>query len=110
MLGQPITNELATKILVQYLKDLRDLNGWVLIDYPNTYEQMSLLETALTGSKIPPDPEVLDFEDVTVEDVQSISPRILYEDREQPADSYRQCNRANPFNDTDRQPHPCPSF
>ncbi|XP_053987923.1 sperm flagellar protein 2-like [Hylaeus volcanicus] len=89
-LGEPITNQLTTKILIEYLKSLDGAKGWVVVEYPNTYEQMSLLEAALTGSKIPPDPELLDFEDVTIEDVQSISPRIVYEDDVDPVPMYRQ--------------------
>ncbi|XP_076654254.1 sperm flagellar protein 2-like [Halictus rubicundus] len=89
-LGQPITNDLSTKMLVEYLKTLSGTKSWALIDYPTTYEQMCLLETALTGFKIPPDPEALDFDDVTVEDVQSLSPRIVYEDEDDPVDPYRQ--------------------
>ncbi|XP_076626313.1 sperm flagellar protein 2 [Colletes latitarsis] len=90
VLGEPITNELTTKILIEYLKSLDGVKSWAVIDYPNTYEQMSLLEAALTGSKIPPNPEVLDFEDVSIEDVESIEPRIIYEDDFNPIPLYRQ--------------------
>ncbi|XP_015431469.1 PREDICTED: sperm flagellar protein 2-like [Dufourea novaeangliae] len=88
-LGQPITNDLATKILVEYLKTLDNTKGWAFIDYPNTYEQMSLLETALTGFKVPPDPEPLDFEHVTIEDIEPKSPRMVYEEEIDPSDHYR---------------------
>ncbi|XP_076284810.1 LOW QUALITY PROTEIN: sperm flagellar protein 2-like [Lasioglossum baleicum] len=89
-LGEPITNELSTKMLIDYLKTLNGVKCWVLIDYPTTYEQMCLLETALTGYKIPPDPETLQFDDFTVEDVQSTNPRIVYDSGDDPLDSYRQ--------------------
>ena len=75
-LGQPISNELSTRILIEYLKEIGDVEGWALINYPNTYEQMAMLEKALTGRDIPPDP-------VKLTDVKDIDPplvRIVFED------------------------------
>ncbi|XP_076232985.1 sperm flagellar protein 2 [Calliopsis andreniformis] len=83
-LGEPITNELAAKILVEYLRSLSNATGCALIDYPNTYEEMSVLEEALTGCKLPPNPDSLQFEDVIIEDVEPVSPRIIFEE---PVDS-----------------------
>ncbi|XP_017789316.1 PREDICTED: sperm flagellar protein 2-like [Habropoda laboriosa] len=84
MLGEPISNELATNILIEYLKSSTNAKAWALIDYPCTYEQMSRLETALTGSTPPPDRRVLDFENVIVEDIEPVSPRIVFEDESDP--------------------------
>ncbi|XP_076381696.1 sperm flagellar protein 2 isoform X2 [Megalopta genalis] len=103
-LGQPITNDLSTKIMIEYLRTLTDAKGWALIDYPITYEQMSLLETSLTGFKIPPDPETLEFENITVEDVQSLSPRIVYDAGIDPIDAYRQRNINPPDSRSDIAP------
>ncbi|CAK9812941.1 Sperm flagellar protein 2 [Anthophora quadrimaculata] len=83
-LGEPISNELATKILIEYLKSLANAKAWALIDYPSTYEQMSRLEEALTGSTPPPDPKVLDFENVIIEDIEPVTPRIVFEDQSDP--------------------------
>ncbi|XP_034194308.2 sperm flagellar protein 2-like isoform X2 [Osmia lignaria lignaria] len=86
-LGEPIDDELATKTLVEYLKSVTDAKGWALIDYPNTYEQMCRLETAVTGVVPPPDPKELDFQDVTIEDIEGIETlprRIVFEDQEDP--------------------------
>lgn len=77
-MGQPISNELNTKILIEYLKGIGDVEGWALINYPNTYEQMAMLEKALTGREIPPDPVKLT--DVNVEDIDLPSVRIMFED------------------------------
>ncbi|KYN16022.1 Sperm flagellar protein 2 [Trachymyrmex cornetzi] len=76
-LGQPISNELNTKILIEYLKGIGDVEGWALINYPNTYEQMAMLEKALTGREIPSDPVKLT--DVNVEDIDPSSVRIVFE-------------------------------
>ncbi|XP_011862082.1 PREDICTED: sperm flagellar protein 2-like, partial [Vollenhovia emeryi] len=75
-LGQPISNELNTKILMEYLKGIGNVEGWILINYPNTYEQMAMLEKALTGGEIPPDPANLT--DVNIEDIDPSSPRIVF--------------------------------
>ncbi|CAL7948006.1 unnamed protein product [Xylocopa violacea] len=83
-LGEPITDELATKILVEYLQSVTHAAGCVLIDYPDTYEQMSRLEAALTGSAPPPEPKPIDLRDVTIEEIESIAPRIVFEDKSDP--------------------------
>ncbi|XP_025073961.1 sperm flagellar protein 2-like [Pogonomyrmex barbatus] len=74
-LGQPISNELNTKILIEYLKGIGDVEGWVLINYPNTYEQMAMLEKALTGREILFD--TVNFTDI--EDIDLSSPRIVFD-------------------------------
>lgn len=88
MLGQPISNELNTKILTEYLKEIGDVEGWVLINYPNTYEQMAMLEKALTGREIPSDP--VNLIDVNIESIDPSSPRIVFEDE---IDTFAICRR-----------------
>ncbi|XP_026672745.1 sperm flagellar protein 2-like [Ceratina calcarata] len=90
ILSEPITNELSTKILIEYLKSLTNAKGWALIDYPSTYEQMSRLEVALTGTIPPPETKALAFDDITMEDVESLTPRIIFEDPSDPYASHRQ--------------------
>ncbi|XP_026826140.1 uncharacterized protein LOC113562087 [Ooceraea biroi] len=80
MLGQPISNELNTKILIEYLKEIEDIKGWALVNYPNTYEQMAMLEKALTGREVPPDRKVINFADINIEDIDPSSPRIVFEE------------------------------
>ncbi|KYN06669.1 Sperm flagellar protein 2 [Cyphomyrmex costatus] len=79
-LGQPISNELNTKILIEYLKGIGDVEGWALINYPNTYEQMAMLEKALTGCEIPPDP--VNLTDVNIDDIDPSSVRIVFQSDE----------------------------
>lgn len=81
-LGEPISDELNTKILIEYLKGIEDVNGWVLINYPNTYKQMAMLEKALTGREIPADRKIINFADVDIEDVDFPSARIVFEGHE----------------------------
>lgn len=80
-MGEPITDDLATNILIEYLKSLVNAKSWVLIDYPNTYEQMSRLETALTGSTPPPESKERELDDIAVEDIETLRPRIVFEDK-----------------------------
>lgn len=91
-LGQPISNELNTKILIEYLKGIGDVEGWALINYPNTYEQMAMLEKALTGREIPPDPVKLT--DVNIEDNDLLSPRIMFG---VDVDTFAICRRVQSF-------------
>lgn len=83
-LGEPITNDLGTKIIIEYLKSKMDAKGWVFIDYPNSYDQMSWLETTLVGTSPPPNPKELEIKDINVEDIEIIKPRIIFEDKSDP--------------------------
>ena len=74
-LGEPISNELNTKILIQYLKSLPNIRGWAIVDYPSNYEQMASLESALTGYKLP----YINL-DTELEDWISTPSRITFED------------------------------
>ncbi|KAK1133507.1 hypothetical protein K0M31_011311 [Melipona bicolor] len=89
-LGEPITDDLATNILIEYLKNLMNAKSWVLIDYPNTYEQMSRLETALTGSTPPPESKERELDDIAMEDIETLKPRIVFDDKSDPFASNRQ--------------------
>ncbi|XP_015174133.1 PREDICTED: sperm flagellar protein 2-like [Polistes dominula] len=87
ILGQPISNELNTKIIIEYLKSLGEIEGWALIDYPNSYEQMIRLEFALTGHQISQHyvdsiNVVEEFDKINIEDIDPVSSRIIYEDTE----------------------------
>jgi adenylate kinase family enzyme len=91
MLGQPISNELNTKILIEYLKEIGDVKGWALINYPNTYEQMTMLEKALIDSGVPPECKTTNFTDISIEDIDPSPPRIIFEDDEK--DRLAACRR-----------------
>ncbi|XP_033229011.1 sperm flagellar protein 2-like [Belonocnema kinseyi] len=74
-LGQPISYQLNTKILIQYLKSLPNIRGWAIVDYPNNYQQMASLESALTGRKLP----FINL-DSDADDLISTPSRITFED------------------------------
>ncbi|XP_015596916.1 sperm flagellar protein 2 isoform X2 [Cephus cinctus] len=79
-LGEPITNELSTKMLVEYLKSLTEAKGWALINFPMTYDQMALLEFLLTGRKVPQIIEEANDVNGNIEEVDPVPSRITFED------------------------------
>jgi len=87
-LGEPISDELNTKILIEYLKAIGDVKGWALINYPNTYKQMVMLEKALTGRQVPADHKIINA-DVNIEDIDLPSARIVFEGHEDVFATYR---------------------
>lgn len=91
-LGQPISNELSTKILIEYFKGIgATVEGWALVNYPNTYEQMALLEKALTGREVPSHHKVINFAGANVEDIDPPPSRIVFEGEE--IDTFAVCRR-----------------
>lgn len=94
-MGEPISDELNTKILIEYLRGIEDVEGWALINYPNTYEQMAMLEKALTGREVPPDRKIINFADINIEDIDSPSARIIFESDE---DTFAICRCVRSFN------------
>lgn len=47
-LGLPIDDELLVCMLIEYIKNLDDIRGWVIINFPETLEQARLFELALS--------------------------------------------------------------
>lgn len=94
-MGEPISDELNTKILIEYLKGFEDVEGWALINYPNTYKQMAMLEKALTGREIPSDRKITNFTDVNIEDIDLPSARIVFEGDEDTLATYRRVRLFN---------------
>lgn len=82
--------------MIEYLKGIENAEGWALINYPNTYEQMAMLEEALTGHQVTRDRyKALDLTDVNIEDIDPPSPRILFEADE--VDTFAICGCARLF-------------
>ncbi|XP_046988570.1 sperm flagellar protein 2-like [Schistocerca americana] len=53
--GEEINDELLASMLIEYLKNQMEINGWVLINFPKTYSQASVLEEKLSGQQMPPE-------------------------------------------------------
>ncbi|KAL1123084.1 hypothetical protein AAG570_002172 [Ranatra chinensis] len=47
--GQPASDILLVKCLIEYLRSLENIDGWVLLNYPQVCSQIELLEFTLTS-------------------------------------------------------------
>lgn len=54
--GNAIPDATLVQLVVLYLKELQDGARWVLVDFPASLEQATLLETQLSGYQPPPSP------------------------------------------------------
>ncbi|CAK1586784.1 unnamed protein product [Parnassius mnemosyne] len=60
--GETLTDYLMTAMIIEYLKNQKEINGFVIINYPNSYHQAQILEESFSGYG-PPDAEELDDND-----------------------------------------------
>ncbi|KAL4710887.1 hypothetical protein ACJJTC_002517 [Scirpophaga incertulas] len=60
--GDTLTDYLLAAIIVEYLKFQDSIDGFAIINYPNTYREAQILEETLSG-KSPPDENDLDDRD-----------------------------------------------
>lgn len=60
--GDSMTDYLIAAIIVEYLKNQKDINGFVIINYPNCYREAQILEETFAG-RAPPDEDNLDDRD-----------------------------------------------
>ncbi|XP_017767840.1 PREDICTED: sperm flagellar protein 2-like [Nicrophorus vespilloides] len=74
-LGNSPNDHLLCTMFLEYLKTLTGIDGWVLVNYPQTIEQAAILEEILTSLPVPPITEkmrdsivdIVDFEDREME-------------------------------------------
>lgn len=66
--GDPLTDHLLAAMLVEYIKSLDDSNGFVIINYPNTYREAAILEETFSGREPPPEEDFGDRDDIYLED------------------------------------------
>lgn len=66
--GQKVEDDLLVKVIIEYLKTLHDYDGWVLLNYPTTITQASIIELALSGKKLPMEDYVLGDEELVVKE------------------------------------------
>lgn len=51
--GLQINENLITEVLADYLKNLKDIRGWILINFPETLNEAYFLEEVYNGKEIP---------------------------------------------------------
>lgn len=80
--GELVSDELIARIIIEYIKSLVKINGWVLLNYPNTHQQMAHLEFLFTGNKIPEQPDelnqLLNTSDITLDEIDPRPSRITF--------------------------------
>ncbi|CAH0694503.1 unnamed protein product [Spodoptera exigua] len=67
-IGDTLTDHLLAAMIVQYLKDEKDISGFVIINYPNTYREAQILEETFSGRTPPNENELEDIDDIYLED------------------------------------------
>lgn len=66
--GKSLTDHLLCAMIVEYIKDLNDINGFVIINYPNCYRQAQILEEIFSGQSLPDEGELDDHDDIYLEE------------------------------------------
>lgn len=67
--GDTLTDYLLAAMIVEYLKDQDDIDGFVIINYPNSYREAQILEETFSGFSPPHENELLkDRDDIYLEE------------------------------------------
>ncbi|CAG4951564.1 unnamed protein product [Colias eurytheme] len=66
--GDFLTEYLLAAMIVEYVKDQDDINGIVIINYPNTYREAQILEETFSGKAPPDEAELDDSDDIYLEE------------------------------------------
>lgn len=67
--GDSLTDHLLAAMLVEYIKSLNDINGFVIINYPNSYREAAILEETFSGREPPPEEYFGDSDDIYLEEL-----------------------------------------
>lgn len=65
--GDSLTDHLVAAMLVEYIKSIDDINGFVIINYPNSYREAAILEETFSGREPPPEEDLGDRDDIYLE-------------------------------------------
>ncbi|CAG9564959.1 unnamed protein product [Danaus chrysippus] len=66
--GDTLTDHLLSAMIVEYIKDQEDINGFVIINYPNSYREAQILEETFSGRPPPDEGELDDRDDIYLEE------------------------------------------
>lgn len=91
--GDSLTDHLVAAMLVELIKDQVDINGFVIINYPNSYKEAQILEESFSGFQ-PPDETVFeDRDDIFLEET-------ISKHRTKEKDQYRDIRISKIVNDS----------
>ncbi|PZC73508.1 hypothetical protein B5X24_HaOG209440 [Helicoverpa armigera] len=68
-IGDPLTDHLLAAMIVEYLKDQDDIDGFVIVNYPNSYREAQILEETFSGNSPPNESDLEDRDDIYLEDI-----------------------------------------
>ncbi|XP_053610553.1 sperm flagellar protein 2-like [Plodia interpunctella] len=66
--GEPLTDHLIAAMLVEYLKEIQNIDGFVIVNYPNSYREAQILEETFSGREPPDESKVDDRDDIYLEE------------------------------------------
>ncbi|KAJ0174770.1 hypothetical protein K1T71_009878 [Dendrolimus kikuchii] len=66
--GDSLTDHLLAAMIVEYLQDQKGINGFVIINYPNSYREAQILEETFSGRAPPDEDEVDDRDNIYLEE------------------------------------------
>ncbi|XP_072945037.1 sperm flagellar protein 2-like [Epargyreus clarus] len=66
--GDSLTDHLLAAIIVEYLRNQQDIDGFVIINYPNSYREAQILEETFSGRAPPDEEELNDTDDIYLEE------------------------------------------
>ncbi|XP_014270249.1 sperm flagellar protein 2 [Halyomorpha halys] len=56
--GELLSDSFLCYLIIEYLKHFKDIDGWVLINYPENITQLAILEFMFTGREVPYMPRI----------------------------------------------------
>lgn len=66
--GDSLTDHLLAAIIVEYIRNQDDINGFVIVNYPNSYREAQILEETFSGREPPTDGDLDDIDDIYLEE------------------------------------------
>lgn len=90
--GDSLTDHLLAAMLVEYIRDKSDINGFVIINYPNSYREARILEEAFSGIEPPKEEDLEDRDDIYLEE-------SIAKHRKKEKDQYKQVRVSKLVND-----------
>lgn len=94
--GDSLTDHLLAAMLVEYIKSHNEINGFVIINYPNSYREAAILEETFSGWEPPPEEVFGDRDDIYLEET-------IAKHRKIEKDSYREIRVSRLVNNPHKQ-------
>ncbi|KOB75185.1 Sperm flagellar protein [Operophtera brumata] len=90
--GASLTDHLLAAMIVELIKEQYDINGFCIVNYPNTYREAQILEETFSGREPPDEGELEDRDDIFLEE-------SIAKHRKHEKDQYNKVRISNLVND-----------